>query len=70
MSKEIKTFLKRILCKNPLIRPSAKDLLKDPWFNVSLDSIDKPNLRRSKTKATTLRQIAPSDYFEDCRSIY
>ncbi|CAD8143399.1 unnamed protein product [Paramecium octaurelia] len=70
MSKEVKTFLKRVLCKNPLIRPSAKDLLKDPWFNVSLDIVDKPNLRRSKTKATTLRQTAPSDYFEDCRSIY
>lgn len=70
MSKEVKTFLKRVLCKNPFLRPTAKDLLKDSWFNVSLDGVDKSNLRRSKTKATTLRQTVPSDYFEDCRSIY
>lgn len=55
MSKEVKTFLKRLLCKNPHLRPNAKELLKDPWFNVSLDGVDKNNLRRSKTKASTLR---------------
>lgn len=71
MSKEVKTLLKRILCKNPLVRPTAKELLKDQWFNISLEGAEnKKNLRRSKTKATISRQIAPNDYFEDCRSIY
>ncbi|CAK69353.1 unnamed protein product (macronuclear) [Paramecium tetraurelia] len=71
MSREIKTFLRKLLCKNPMIRPTAKDCLKDPWFSLNFEEVNKKkDLRRSKTKVLTLKQIAPTDYFEDGRSIY
>lgn len=54
-----------------MIRPTAKECLKDPWFSLTFEATNKANnLRRSKTKVLTFKQIAPSDYFEDGRSIY
>ncbi|CAD8057194.1 unnamed protein product [Paramecium sonneborni] len=72
LSKEIKSLIRRLLCKNPFLRPTAKECLKDSWFSLKFDGVPSRNnnLFRSKTKTFIQRRIAPSDYFEDGRSIY
>lgn len=59
-----------MLCKNPYLRPTAKECLKDPWFAQNFDIKAKTIFKRSKTKALSIKHVAPLEYFEDGRTIY
>lgn len=59
-----------MLCKNPFLRPTAKECLKDPWFAKHFETRSVSIFKRAKTKALSVRHVAPIDNFEDGRTIY
>jgi calcium-dependent protein kinase len=53
-----------------LLRPTAKECLKDPWFAKNFETCSVSILKRSKTTALSTRHVAPIENFEDGRTIY